>query len=756
MQQLQAAERLHQDAGLGGCLIGDGRFIKGISSSGSNELPRNWEMRITGRFGEGFKDHLIDPNTGTYFRHIVADFHHLPSNEVWNDCLCELTQPQGQPYRRFAIPKDEEADYIIDFDLGDVYTIECNGYKIRPVVGRVPSLVVKVYPPGVEGVALALQVGIEGNLSPVFLPQPGEIVGGLIPDQANAGDIQNRFQQAPGARQRNEPGRLNVQLAAGPAPVVSLYDAGMKRFNALTLNYNDPGLSPYIKNCVTTASRRWLRKNELHEILEEFHQLQGVVQWPTHASKTLPQAGQLYIFHKGTCCEQFNEDGHDWGDSRRSQKLKINGIDTIQVMYYSSAPSSISRRLYWLLDSSRIDTVLVHYLPRTEPTPPPKDPGQSSRPACEGRDGINVAVTKLNFDPTSPSDTDLDRRKDADYVVSDEEEEGESQDMHGLVSEQSGGVEPIAPVRAARPPNPSVQPPVPVADNPTPSVIGNAEALNRILQGVDMPDVQMRLREERKINRGAAVGAGAAAHSHMDRLANQADDEDLSNKLRAMDVDEPSVANSFEPSPAQSVYHDPRASGSRPPGRPKQGASLTPSAPDPPSGAPKGDLVDVKAGAEAFLHSYNVMTQRIADLERQVSHLESQLVKEIEAKEAKDADHEVTLQQVIDENSAMQQQLAAANEDAAAAQSEAAGLLQQVNSLKAQILERDNGLAAQKTKYKKKREEYNSMKEEVREAKRAKRRLQKAKEILDHYESDSQSGNSQNASKSNMSSVSDG
>jgi hypothetical protein len=176
-----------------------------------------------------------------------------------------------------------------------VYTVKHINYVEHPVLGRLPHLLLTVYPRKRRGVRIAVKDDNQETGQAGFLPEVVEQIDGAGSGRKDAPGAQEQVQEGPG-QPNGIPGGLNPQPAnVGPTPVVSLRDAVLNRFNALPLNADDPALSQPIRDLVAEASGRWLEGHELNPVLEYFHQLQGV-EWPTHAAN-MPQ-GKIYAKFK--------------------------------------------------------------------------------------------------------------------------------------------------------------------------------------------------------------------------------------------------------------------------------------------------------------------------------------------------------------------------------------------------------------------------------------------------------------------------
>ena len=302
------------DAGCGGTLLPDGRFIKIITAPCSNERARNYELRITGRFGEEFYTHLHDPATGDHYNHAVVRFLVMSPETKRGDRgthICELRRPQGQPYLRFGIPKDEQDDYIITFLPNDVYTVARAGYVVMDNESSLPALVVILYSSDLEGVLEALREEcvsyVDLHAAELFPAAAGmhahhhmeaeePSAGGDAalgqpangaPRHENGAAAHQHAAPVPGQEQQNQPAGPIFNLPAGELPLVSTPAAGVHGLVASPLNINDPGLPPEIQAIVAAASSRWLNSSELNSILQYFNQIKAIpgIEWPTHAAK---------------------------------------------------------------------------------------------------------------------------------------------------------------------------------------------------------------------------------------------------------------------------------------------------------------------------------------------------------------------------------------------------------------------------------------------------------------------------------------
>jgi hypothetical protein len=199
------AKDLHLEAGWGGLVLPDGRFIKVITSRSSYEI-RKKELRITSTLGEGFKGHLTD-STGTYYPRIVVQFSTPILNVPLDDCICELIA--GEKYHRFDIPRDQDGEgNIVPVQVGAVYTIKCDGRARKYDNGLIPCLCIKIYPPGVEGMESALLDGDPTNWGVAVPVQPE-------PPALNEGNPSITQQTNPSAL---EVGRQLQQINLGGGP----------------------------------------------------------------------------------------------------------------------------------------------------------------------------------------------------------------------------------------------------------------------------------------------------------------------------------------------------------------------------------------------------------------------------------------------------------------------------------------------------------------------------------------------------------
>lgn len=135
---------------------------------------------------------------------------------------------------------------------------------------------------------------------------------------------------------------------------------------ATPLDVSDDGISDHIKPVVINASTRWLKNEEVLSLLENF-QIDGFV-WPKEAAER-PEGGKLFVFNR-KLCRAFRSDKHNWrkkNDGRTvketHEKLKVGDRERLNC-YYAHAEDSdgLQRRCYWILESSKEDVVLVHYL----------------------------------------------------------------------------------------------------------------------------------------------------------------------------------------------------------------------------------------------------------------------------------------------------------------------------------------------------------------------------------------------------------
>ncbi|KAL5700685.1 hypothetical protein ACHQM5_026102 [Ranunculus cassubicifolius] len=118
-----------------------------------------------------------------------------------------------------------------------------------------------------------------------------------------------------------------------------------------------------IKHILVEAQHRWLRTNEVCEILRNYKMFQLTPDPPQK-----PPGGSLFLFDRKVL-RYFRKDGHTWrkkkdGKTVREahEKLKVGSIDVLHCYYaHGEDDDSFQRRCYWMLDTQLEHIVLVHY-----------------------------------------------------------------------------------------------------------------------------------------------------------------------------------------------------------------------------------------------------------------------------------------------------------------------------------------------------------------------------------------------------------
>lgn len=118
-----------------------------------------------------------------------------------------------------------------------------------------------------------------------------------------------------------------------------------------------------IEQILKEAQHRWLRPNEVCEILSNYHIFQ-LAPDPPHK----PSGGSLFLFDRKVL-RYFRKDGHNWrkkkdGKTVREahEKLKAGSIEVLHCYYaHGEDNDNFQRRCYWMLDTQLEHIVLVHY-----------------------------------------------------------------------------------------------------------------------------------------------------------------------------------------------------------------------------------------------------------------------------------------------------------------------------------------------------------------------------------------------------------
>uniref|UniRef100_A0A7N2R6B9 CG-1 domain-containing protein n=1 Tax=Quercus lobata TaxID=97700 RepID=A0A7N2R6B9_QUELO len=114
---------------------------------------------------------------------------------------------------------------------------------------------------------------------------------------------------------------------------------------------------------VTEAQHRWLRPNEICEILRNHQRFQLRSDPPAR-----PPAGSLFLFDRKVI-RYFRKDGYRWRKKKDGktvkeahEKLKANSVDVLHCYYaHGEENENFQRRSYWMLDACLEHIVLVHY-----------------------------------------------------------------------------------------------------------------------------------------------------------------------------------------------------------------------------------------------------------------------------------------------------------------------------------------------------------------------------------------------------------
>lgn len=111
------------------------------------------------------------------------------------------------------------------------------------------------------------------------------------------------------------------------------------------------------------AQNRWLRPNEICEILRNHQRFQLRTDPPVR-----PPAGSLFLFDRKVI-RYFRKDGYRWRKKKDGktvkeahEKLKANSVDVLHCYYaHGEDNDNFQRRSYWMLDARLEHIVLVHY-----------------------------------------------------------------------------------------------------------------------------------------------------------------------------------------------------------------------------------------------------------------------------------------------------------------------------------------------------------------------------------------------------------
>ncbi|KAJ4956918.1 hypothetical protein NE237_013701 [Protea cynaroides] len=118
-----------------------------------------------------------------------------------------------------------------------------------------------------------------------------------------------------------------------------------------------------ISQILLEAQHRWLRPNEVCEILSNYKKFQLTPDPPYK-----PPGGSLFLFDRKTL-RYFRKDGHQWRKKKDGktvqeahEKLKAGSVDVLHCYYaHSEDNENLQRRSYWMLDGQLEHIVLVHY-----------------------------------------------------------------------------------------------------------------------------------------------------------------------------------------------------------------------------------------------------------------------------------------------------------------------------------------------------------------------------------------------------------
>ncbi|GMN58021.1 hypothetical protein TIFTF001_027105 [Ficus carica] len=111
------------------------------------------------------------------------------------------------------------------------------------------------------------------------------------------------------------------------------------------------------------AQNRWLRPNEIYEILRNYQKFRLAPEPPVR-----PPAGSLFLFDQ-KALRYFRNDGHRWRKKKDGktvkeahEKLKAGSVDVLHCYYaHGEENENFQRRSYWMLDGQLEHIVLVHY-----------------------------------------------------------------------------------------------------------------------------------------------------------------------------------------------------------------------------------------------------------------------------------------------------------------------------------------------------------------------------------------------------------
>ncbi|KAK9136583.1 hypothetical protein Sjap_007177 [Stephania japonica] len=120
---------------------------------------------------------------------------------------------------------------------------------------------------------------------------------------------------------------------------------------------------PDIVQILSEAKHRWLRPNEICEILRNYQNFE-ITPDPSYK----PPGGSLFLFDR-KALRYFRKDGYSWRKKKDGktvqeahEKLKVGSVDVLHCYYaHGEDNENFQRRSYWMLDAQLEHIVLVHY-----------------------------------------------------------------------------------------------------------------------------------------------------------------------------------------------------------------------------------------------------------------------------------------------------------------------------------------------------------------------------------------------------------